>query len=90
MLDNQYEKLRSEIEDLVEFAGLSQAEIATTMGWPTSSISRFLNGHTETVPYSQGKALEDLYAQHEDVIKQNKISRAQALLASVGADHGKA
>jgi hypothetical protein len=83
-VDEPYDKLRSMITDLVDFMEMPQTEICATLDWLPSSLVRFMKGEHKTMAYAQGKALERLYAEHEETIRTRKRAKAKAILESLG------
>lgn len=83
MADDLYEKLRGFINELKEFAGLEQQQIAGRIGTSAGTVSKFLLGSQETLPYDIGVALESLYEEHAELIKTKKIEKLRALETSL-------
>lgn len=76
-----YSKLRQMVLDLREFSYCQQDDVAERIGWNPASLSRFVNGQQEFIPYHCGVALTELYKDHDATIRQHKISKANQLLA---------
>lgn len=83
MADELYENLRRLIDELKEFAGLEQQQIADSIGTSPTTISRFLSGNQETLPFDKGRAIETLHEEHGELIKNKKLEKMRALEASL-------
>ena len=83
MTDDVYAHLRHLLDELKEFGGLEQADIAERTGMNPTTVSRFLTGQQETLPYDKGRAIEALYQANAELIKTKKIDKLRAIEASL-------
>lgn len=79
-----YDKVRRQVTDLREFAGLEAQVIADHAGIAASGLSRFMAKEQATVSHAIGAAIEDLHATHAEVIKQRKLEKANQILTEFG------
>lgn len=78
------DRLRRMIAELKEFMGMSGEQIAKELGWAAPTLSTFMSGSQQDVRYTTGRNIELLYEKHAAAIKQEKLDRARALIASAG------
>lgn len=71
--------------DLIEFGGMTQADIARAVGYSTAGVCRILSRGHRTVRYETGKRLEVLYQQRREIMDAAKAAKVAEIKASLKA-----
>lgn len=71
--------------ELIEFAGMTQAAIAQTIGYTQAGMSRVVSGGQRSIRYESGKRIEALYAEKRLVIEAEKRRKLTEIRASLKA-----